>query len=116
MRELRNIMTASDARITILRGRIRLSSRACMILGIRPAEPYVTFHEDFGKIFIANAHSPSGYRTTPLQRRAELNSAKLARILADSLNGYGIYRIMEEDYTFVNGTACYRISNEKLEK
>ena len=117
MRELTNIRTATDARITILRGgKIRLSARACAILGIRPVEPYITFYEDHGKIFIANAHSPSGYMTSPLQRRAELNSSRLAQILAESLNGYGIYRIKEEDYTLVNGATCYRISDVKYEK
>lgn len=116
MKELRNIRTAADARLTVLRDRIRLSARACHLLGIRPTEPYIMFHEDNGKVYISNAHSAQGYRTTPYQHRVVVNSTSLSRTLAELLDGYGIYKILEDEYTFDKGTSCYRISNEKYRK
>lgn len=107
LKRLANPAPSSEALLRIRQGRFTLNNKAAALLGIRDLSRVAfTYDEDSGigeskRLFIGKVND-GGFRLTRRGETFFANSVEMCRKLAESLQGYGTYRIdggyFEEDF------------------
>jgi len=105
-------VAATDNALRITEGAVVLTRRACELMHLCDALPYVRFRQQDGKVYICSSLRP-GYRTCRIKGRKArtINSRTLSRTLADLLGGFATYAIKDHDTIFVDGAVHYPITS-----
>lgn len=97
-------------------GRVILCAGAVRMLGL--SEGRMRFKEDNGRIYLGKSADPNfGYQFRQVGNELRVKSKRLARLLSESLDGYGDYRIDPEDTVLIYpGIEYYRVFQKNYNK
>lgn len=116
LRNMISTLPISEASVKVYRSSITFNASAVSLLKLED-DSYVSFMVDAdalqqGRFRCYVSRNRKGVDSYPLHRRGSqmtVNSARLARMVADGFNGDGTYRICPEDSYIINGVEWFNI-------
>lgn len=120
LQDLTKAVPSNEALIRVYKGQLSFNAAAGRLLRLGPGIK-VAFQTDVTpgpagtKRIYVGRRSVMGYLVAPVGRTFRVRSSELCRTLADNLQGYGSYRIEEEDpVRDFRGDVYYRLFFKKL--
>jgi len=117
LRNLLDTAPRTEPLIRIYPGYITFNAPAAKLLGFRKGDAVAIMQDDRdGYVYVANSNAKQSYTLTLRKNTFKVSNAPLCRKLADSLDGFGTYKICPEEKQVYMERTFYNIFKKRYGK